>query len=125
MIHARSLPYSRVVAQPSSKTNFVVLGSNAGQSKLNAIAKHQLKTLSEDEFLELIATREGPSAGGEEDEKAKKKREKEMKVIRESAKEMERREKVVEKGKGTGCVFLFLFYFTMLSGADVMRFLVL
>ncbi|EIM85335.1 DNA replication factor C large subunit [Stereum hirsutum FP-91666 SS1] len=92
----------RVVAQPSSKTNFVVLGSNAGQSKLNAIAKHQLKTLSEDEFLELIATREGPSAGGEEDEKAKKKREKEMKAIRESAKEMERREKVVEKGKGTG-----------------------
>lgn len=114
-------PHSRVVTQPSSRTDFVVLGSNAGQSKLNAIAKHQLKTLSEDEFLGLIATREGPSAGGEEDEKTKKKREKEMKAIRDSAKEMERREKVVEKGKGTGCVSLFLLYFLILSGADVMR----
>lgn len=48
-----------------------------------------------------------------------------MKAIRESAKEMERREKVVGKGKGTGCVFLFLSCFTMLSRADVMRFLLL
>lgn len=99
---------SRVVGQPSSKTSFVVLGSNAGQSKLNAIAKHKLKTLSEDEFLELIATREGPSAGGEEDEKDKKKREKEMKAIRESAKEMERREKVA--GKEKQYVFCFSFF---------------
>lgn len=91
--------YSRVVGQPSSKTDFVVLGDNAGQSKLNAIAKHKLKTLSEDDFLNLIATREGPSAGGEEDEKTRKKKEKEMKAIRDSAKEMERREKVAEKGK--------------------------
>ncbi|KAH9978130.1 replication factor RFC1 C terminal domain-containing protein [Lactifluus volemus] len=46
----------RVVGQPSSKTDYVILGDNAGPSKLAAIKKHNLKTLSEDEFLDLIAT---------------------------------------------------------------------
>ena len=36
--------------QPSSKTNFVVLGEKAGPAKLAAIKKHGLKTLNEDEF---------------------------------------------------------------------------
>ena len=51
--------YSRVVLQPSSKTDHVVLGENAGPSKIAAMKKHGLKTLSEDEFLNLIATRKG------------------------------------------------------------------
>ncbi|KAI0059347.1 DNA replication factor C large subunit [Artomyces pyxidatus] len=82
----------RVTGQPSSKTDYVVLGDNAGPSKLAALKKHGLKTLNEDEFLNLIATRKGPK-GGAVDEKAKKKQEKEMKAIRDSAKEMEQREK--------------------------------
>ncbi|KAG2153508.1 purine nucleotide binding protein [Suillus bovinus] len=92
----------RVVGQPSSKTSFVVLGDNAGPSKLNAIKKHQLKTLSEDEFLHLIATREGPGGpGGDElDQKTKKKMAKEQETIKQAAKELERREKQASKDAG-------------------------
>ncbi|KAI0352482.1 DNA replication factor C, large subunit [Trametes cingulata] len=69
----------RVVGQPSSRTSYVVVGSDAGPSKLKAIEKNKLKTLDEDGFLQLIATR------------------KEREAIREGAKEMERREKVAAK----------------------------
>ncbi|KAI0709836.1 DNA replication factor C, large subunit [Earliella scabrosa] len=69
----------RVTGQPSSKTSYVVVGLDAGPSKLKAIEKNKLKTLDEDGFLNLIATR------------------KEQEAIRESAKEMERREKQAGK----------------------------
>ncbi|KAF9475821.1 DNA replication factor C, large subunit [Pholiota conissans] len=82
----------RVVGQPSSKTDFVVLGDNAGPSKLAAIKKHGIKTLTEDEFLNLIATRKG-LGNGKVDEKTKKKMEKEQEDIKKAAKEMEKREK--------------------------------
>ena len=52
-----SFTHSRVVGQPSSKTDFVVVGEGAGPSKLAAIKKHGIRTLTEDEFLNLIATR--------------------------------------------------------------------
>ncbi|KAJ7283158.1 replication factor RFC1 C terminal domain-containing protein [Mycena rebaudengoi] len=84
----------RVVGQPSGKTDYVVLGDNAGPSKLNAIKKHGLKTLSEDEFLHLIATRKGT---GQLDEKTLKKMEKEKEAIETAAKEMEKREKKAAK----------------------------
>ncbi|KAL4067185.1 replication factor RFC1 C terminal domain-containing protein [Scleroderma yunnanense] len=92
----------RVTLQPSSKTSFVVLGENAGPSKLAAINKHGLRTLSEDEFLELIGTRVGPSgpsgSGGAGEsskglnDKMRKKMEKEEQAIRNAAREMEKRE---------------------------------
>ncbi|TFK35074.1 replication factor RFC1 C terminal domain-containing protein [Crucibulum laeve] len=88
----------RVVGQPSSKTNFVVLGDNAGPSKLAALKKHGIKTLSEDEFLNLIGTRKGL---GKLDEKTKKKMEKEEEDIKKQAKEMEKTEKAhAVGGKG-------------------------
>lgn len=93
----------RVVGQPSSKTNYVVLGDNAGPSKLAAINKHNLKTLSEDEFLNLIATRKGPGDGKGLSEKEKKKKDKEEKAIRDSVKEMEAREKAV-RAPGSGVI---------------------
>lgn len=99
-----------MVGQPSSKTDYVVLGDNAGPSKVAAIKKHNLKTLSEDEFLNLIATRKGPGDGKGLSEKDKKKKEKEEKAIRDSAKEMEAREKAA-KATGSkaarGCVEVF------------------
>lgn len=82
---------SRVVLQPSSKTDFVVLGDNAGPSKIAAIKKHGIKTLNEDEFLNLIATRKG-LGDGKVDEKTKKKLEKEQDDIKKAAREMEKRE---------------------------------
>jgi replication factor C subunit 1 len=92
-----------VVGQPSSKTNYVVLGDNAGLSKLAAINKHNLKTLSEDDFLDLIATRKGPGDGKGLSEKEQKKKDKEEKAIRDSVKEMEAREKAV-RATGSGVV---------------------
>jgi replication factor C subunit 1 len=51
-----------------------VLGENVGPLKLNAIVKNGLKTLNEDQFLHLIATRKGT---GKLDEKMLKTMEKE------------------------------------------------
>ncbi|KAL0948869.1 hypothetical protein HGRIS_008988 [Hohenbuehelia grisea] len=88
---------ARVVGQPSGKTDFIILGDNAGPSKLAAIKKHGLKTLNEDEFLNLIATRKGPGNGKGLDEKTKKKKEKEQAAIVQAAKDMEKRESAAGK----------------------------
>ena len=99
----------RVTLQPSSKTSYVVLGDNAGPSKLAAIKKHGLTTLSEDEFLNLIGTRVGPGGpgGAKLDDKTRKKMDKEKEAIKSAAMELEKREKEAarDKGKGkAGCV---------------------
>ncbi|KAF9793271.1 replication factor RFC1 C terminal domain-containing protein, partial [Thelephora terrestris] len=91
----------RVVGQPSSKTSYVILGNDAGPSKLKAIEKHKLRTLDEDGFMNLIATRKGPSAGGKVDDKTRKKMEKEAEEIKEGAKELAKREKEAAKA-GSG-----------------------
>ena len=91
---------SRVVLQPSSRTDYVVLGDNAGPSKLAAIKKHGIKTLNEDEFLNLIATRR--LGNGKVDEKTKKKMEKEKEEIKKAAKEMERREQKTHNSTDAG-----------------------
>jgi replication factor C subunit 1 len=83
----------RVTSAPSSKTSYVVVGENAGKSKLDKIASLNLKTLTEDGFLELIGTR----GGGDLDEKQQKAKEKEEKKVIEQAKAMEAREKEEEK----------------------------
>lgn len=85
----------RITGQPSSKTSYVVVGADAGPSKLKAIEKNKLKTLDEDGFLKLIATRVTDESAL--DEKTRKKIQKERETIRESAKEMERREKQAAK----------------------------
>jgi replication factor C subunit 1 len=89
--------YSRVVLQPSNKIDFVVLGDNAGPSKLAAIKKHQINTLSEDELLNLITTRKG-QGNGKVDAKTKK-MEKEQAQIKQAAREMEQREQKPVRGK--------------------------
>lgn len=47
----------RVTGSVSSKTSYVVLGEEPGASKLEAIKKHNVQTLSEDELLEMVRTR--------------------------------------------------------------------
>ncbi|OBZ65493.1 Replication factor C subunit 1 [Grifola frondosa] len=76
----------RVVGQPSSKTSYVVLGSDAGPRKLEAIKKNKLATLDEDGFLNLIATRVPNEASL--DEKTKKKMEKKKKLSDKTLKEI-------------------------------------
>ena len=80
-------------------TSFVVLGEHAGPAKIRAIEKHGLKKLSEDEFLDMIRTRQAVI-----DDKTKAKMEKEEKKIREAVREMERQERDSggAKGKGKG-----------------------
>ncbi|KAH9936826.1 DNA replication factor C large subunit [Epithele typhae] len=90
----------RVVGQPSTKTSYVVVGSDAGPSKLKAIEKNKLKTLDEDGFLNLIATRKTDESML--DDKTRKKMQKEDEAIRQSAKEMDMREKRAAKAAASG-----------------------
>ncbi|KAF9974935.1 hypothetical protein BGZ73_001558 [Actinomortierella ambigua] len=46
----------RVTGAPSSKTSYVVIGDEAGESKLQKVRKLNIKTLDEDGFLDLIRT---------------------------------------------------------------------
>ncbi|OXH38542.1 replication factor C subunit 1 [Cryptococcus neoformans] len=92
----------KVTTAPSGKTSYVVVGENAGVSKLNKVKEKKIPMINEDEFLELIRQRSsGKGPGGTVDraamEKATKAREKEEKKILEQAKEMEEREKKEEK----------------------------
>jgi replication factor C subunit 1 len=93
-------------------TSYVVLGSDAGPAKLKVIEKHKLRTLDEDQFLELIRTRKGPGGinGVNLDLKTKKKLEKEQEAIKQGAREMELMEKRAgkEKEKSIGRYVTFL-----------------
>ena len=86
-----------MVGQPSSRTSYVVLGADAGPSKLAAIKKNNLKTLDEDGFLNLIATREPD----QNDEKLQKKIEKEQAAIKQAAKELSQRERQAKSSPTT------------------------
>ncbi len=81
-----------MVGTPSGKTDYVVIGENAGASKLAKIKEKNLKTLTEDGFLDLIRTRKGVL-----DEKQQKALEKKEKEVIKAAEEMARREEEEEK----------------------------
>ncbi|KAG0213881.1 hypothetical protein BGX28_003305 [Mortierella sp. GBA30] len=55
----------RVTGAPSGKTSFVVVGEDAGQSKLDKVKKLKIKTLNEDEFLDLIRTSPAKTEDGQ------------------------------------------------------------
>lgn len=60
----------RVTSAPSGKTDYVVVGDNAGASKLDKIAKLALKTLSEDGLLDLIRKSAPPTSHPVADQRA-------------------------------------------------------
>ncbi|GAA6025941.1 hypothetical protein JCM10207_004487, partial [Rhodosporidiobolus poonsookiae] len=74
----------RVTTTPSSKTSYVVLGSDAGPSKLKKIEQHKIKTLDEDGFLSLI----GNNKSREDDPEYKKQVKKEQDKVKQDAKSM-------------------------------------
>ncbi|KAI5284333.1 hypothetical protein KEM54_001419, partial [Ascosphaera aggregata] len=82
----------KVTSSPSSKTSFVVLGSDAGPKKLQTIEKFKIRTIDENGLFELI--RKLPANGGSgkvgEEYAAKKKAEEER--IRQMAEEIDRAE---------------------------------
>ncbi|PWN33320.1 DNA replication factor C, large subunit [Meira miltonrushii] len=78
---------AKVTGSPSSKTSYVIVGENAGPSKLKKITDQKLKTLDEDGFFDLI--REKSQGDVKVDEASQKKLIEEQKKIEKAAKEMQ------------------------------------
>jgi replication factor C subunit 1 len=85
----------KVTGAPSKKTNYVVLGTDAGPSKLQKIRDMEIKTIDEDGLTVLIERL--TAAGNKGDSKAqaayKEKQRKEEDNIRKQAAELEKEEK--------------------------------
>ena len=79
----------KVTTTPSSKTSYVVLGTDAGPKKLETIQKFNLKTINEDGLFALIRTLPAHGGGGKAAVKASEKREAEEKKIRQEAERQE------------------------------------
>lgn len=78
---------------PSSKTSYVVLGDDAGPSKLTKIREHKIKTINEEGLFELIRRLPAGGGSGKGAEKVRQKRKEEEEKIKKQAAEMEQEEK--------------------------------
>ncbi|KAM0135137.1 hypothetical protein ACHAP3_005228 [Botrytis cinerea] len=83
----------KITGAPSSKTNFVVLGKDAGPSKLRKIATLKIKTIDEHGIFHLLRTLPANGGDGKAAEKNNEKKAAEEKKIREDAAEMDREER--------------------------------
>ncbi|KAK4152747.1 replication factor RFC1 C terminal domain-containing protein [Chaetomidium leptoderma] len=82
----------KVTGAPSGKTDFVVLGDDAGPSKLRKIKELSIKTIDEEGLFYLIKTMPAHGGTGKGAEKAKQKQEEEEIKIRDEAARMEKEE---------------------------------
>lgn len=87
----------KVTGAPSSKTSYVVLGSDAGPKKLETIQKCGLTTIDEHGLFELIRRLPANGGGGKAAEKYDEKKAKEEQKARDLAAEMEKEEKKAAK----------------------------
>ena len=87
----------KVTTAPSKKTNYVVVGADAGPKKLETIRDLGIKSIDEDGLFELIRRMPAGGGGGLGAEAAAAKRVKEDEKIQKQAEEMEKMEK--EKAK--------------------------
>ncbi|XXG97188.1 hypothetical protein Hte_003483 [Hypoxylon texense] len=83
----------KITGAPSSKTSYVVLGEDAGPSKLAKIRQFNIKTINEEGLFELIRRLPAGGGSGKGAEKIREKRKQEEEKIKEQAAEMEREEK--------------------------------
>ncbi|KAI0436677.1 replication factor RFC1 C terminal domain-containing protein [Xylaria telfairii] len=83
----------KVTGAPSSKTSYVVLGDDAGPSKLAKIKEHKIKTINEEGLFELIRRLPAGGGSGKGAEKVRQKRKEEEEKIKKQAAEMEQEEK--------------------------------
>ncbi|KAF5023954.1 hypothetical protein F66182_3992 [Fusarium sp. NRRL 66182] len=83
----------KVVGQPSSKTSFVVLGDDAGPSKLAKIKSHGIKTIDENGLFDLIRKLPAYGGSGKGAQKAQEKKKAEEDKIKKQVAEMEAEEK--------------------------------
>lgn len=83
----------KVTGAPSSKTSYVVLGEDAGPSKLKKIRDMNIKTIDENGLFELIKRLPAYGGSGKGAQKAQEKKRAEEERIKQEALEMEREEK--------------------------------
>jgi replication factor C subunit 1 len=82
----------KVTSGPSGKTTFVVLGSDAGPSKLRKIQELNIKTINEDGLFDLIRKFPANGGDGKAAEKNNEKNKAEMEKIKKEAEAMEAEE---------------------------------
>lgn len=94
---------AKVTKSISGKTSLVVIGDEAGPSKVQKIKSNKIKAITEESFLELL--RRMPAEGGNSDSalKAKEKREEEERQLKEEVErqELEEKERTKQQTKGT------------------------
>ncbi|OTA06847.1 Rfc1p-like protein [Trichoderma parareesei] len=83
----------KVTGQPSSKTSFVVLGDDAGPSKLAKIKSNGIKTIDEHGLFDLIRKLPAFGGTGKGAQKAQEKKKAEEEKVRQQVAEMEAEEK--------------------------------
>lgn len=83
----------KVTGQPSSKTSFVVLGEDAGPSKLAKIKSHDIKTIDENGLFDLIRKLPAYGGSGKGAQKAQEKKKAEEEKVKQQVAEMEAEEK--------------------------------
>ncbi|KAI1172329.1 replication factor RFC1 C terminal domain-containing protein [Nemania sp. FL0916] len=83
----------KITGAPSSKTSYVVLGEDAGPSKLAKIKEHGIKTINEEGLFALIRRLPAGGGSGKGAEKVRQKRKEEEEKIKTQAAEMEQEEK--------------------------------
>lgn len=83
----------KVTGAPSSKTSYVVLGSDAGPSKLRKIQTMTIKTINEDGLFELIRRLPANGGDGKAAEKNMEKKKAEEEKIKREAEEIEKEER--------------------------------
>lgn len=88
---------ARVTKSISKKTSVVVIGEEAGPSKVKKIKDLGVKAIGEDGFIELLLKMPAEGGSGAGAQAAKQKREEEEQRIAEEAKEAERKEREEEK----------------------------
>jgi replication factor C subunit 1 len=89
----------KITGQPSSKTDYVILGHEAGPSKLEKIKKLGLKTINEDGLFALIRTLPAHGGSGKNAVKAEEKRQAEEKKIEQEAAKQEKEMEAERKKK--------------------------
>ncbi|KAG9236408.1 putative replication factor C subunit 1 [Amylocarpus encephaloides] len=83
----------KVTGQPSGKTDFIVLGADAGPSKLRKIRDLNLKTINEDGLFALISSLPANGGDGKAAEKNMERKKAEMDKIKKDAEDMELEER--------------------------------
>ncbi|KAK7403568.1 DNA replication factor C complex subunit Rfc1 [Neonectria punicea] len=83
----------KVTGQPSSKTSFIVLGEDAGPSKLAKIKAHGIKTIDENGLFDLIRKLPAYGGGGKGAQKAQEKKKADEDKVKKQVAEMEAEEK--------------------------------